>query len=133
MTTATTPAAATRTEPKFCAQSYASIASLAILVHFVHEVVVLFGDVSLVQPAVGLVAVAATLGVTGAWYHLARRTRRSVAVVLGALWALAASEHVINAVQNGSALDYTGVLTFAGGLTLIFAAYWDHRRPLDVA
>jgi steroid 5-alpha reductase family enzyme len=125
--TATT---STQAEPKVCAQTFASLASLAILIHFVHEMVVLVGEVPAVQAVIGGVLVAATLGVTVAWYRLGKATRRTMAVVLGALWAAAASEHLIN-VAGGSALDYTGLLTFTGGLVLIFAAYWDHHRPME--
>ena len=129
MNTATAP---TRSEQKVCAQSLASLASLAILIHFVHEAIALFGDVPVVQPIVGVVAVAATVGLTLGWYRLSTLARRTGAAVLGSLWALAASEHLGNAVAGATAIDYTGLLTCAGGLILAFAAYYDYHRPLEV-
>src|SRR5688572_12351511 len=101
MTTATSPS---RPEPKICAQTLASIASLGILIHVVHE---LFagGAGSGIQTAVVVATLVATLAVTAAWYRMARGTRRAAAVVLGLLWAVAASEHVMNVADGGSALD----------------------------
>ena len=121
-----------RSEPKLCAQTISGIAVLAILVHFVHEVAALWGDVPLAQPAAGFVALAVTFGVGAAWYRMTPVVRRTLNVILGLLWSVAAFEHVANAAAGGSAIDYTGLLTFAGGLALVFAAYWDHIRPLEV-
>lgn len=128
MTTATT---STKTEQKVCAQTFASLASLAILTHFIHEVVALFGDVPVAQPIIGLVIVGATITAALAWYRMGRRLRRTLAVVLGVFWSLAAFEHVANIAGGGAALDYTGLLTFGGGLLLVLAAFWDHYRPLE--
>lgn len=128
MTTATVE---TRQEPKICAQSLASFASLGILIHFVHEMVTLFGELPTWQVAVGVLVVAATVAVAAAWNKLGRIPRRVLAVVLGVLWAVAASEHLVNLGNGGEGLDFTGVLTFLGGLVLVFAAYWDHHRPYE--
>ena len=117
----------TREEPKVCAQTFASLASLGILVHFGHEMVTLAGDLPAAQVVAGVVVVATTLGLAAAWYRMPPTPRRILAVVLGALWAVAASEHLLNLGGSGSALDLTGVLAFAGGLTWAFAAYWDRR------
>lgn len=80
----TTAGTTTRTKPKFCAQTFAGLASLGILVHFVHELIVEGGAL----PAV---------------------------------------------LTGGTASDVTGLLTILGGGTLVFAAYWDHVRPLERA
>ena len=121
-----------RSEPKVCAQMISGIAALAILVHFVHEVVALWGDVPIVQPAAGFVFLAVTFGVGATWYRMTPVVRRSLNVILGLLWSIAAFEHVSNVAAGGTAIDYTGLLTFAGGLALVFAAYWDHIRPMEV-
>ena len=121
-----------RSEPKACAQTISGIATLAILVHFVHEVVALWGDVSMAQPAAGLVALAVTFAVGAAWYRMSPIVRRTLAVILGLLWSLAAAEHVANLTAGGTLIDYTGLLTFGGGLALVFAAYWDYHRPAGV-
>lgn len=129
MTTTT----ATLSEQKICAQSIGSMAAAGILVHFIHELIVLWGDVPVVQPAVGVVAVAATVALVGLWYRTSKTTRRAFAAILGALWALFASEHLGNVLSGSStALDITGLLTFAGGLALLFAAFFDYYRPLEV-
>lgn len=125
----TTPLERTSTEPKVCGQTFAALGSLGIGIHFVHEMVTP-GKVP-AEVVVTVVLVSATLAFTAAWYRLGRKTRRAAAVVLGALWALAAAEHAVHAVTGGTALDVTGVLPVLGGLTLIFAAYWDHHRPLE--
>lgn len=128
MTTAYTQA---RTEPKICAQSWAALASVGILVHFVHEIFVVSGPTRGLELAAGAVFVSATIATTAQWYRMKRGTRRGVAAVLGVLWTVAASEHAIAAFNGGSAVDFTGLLTFAGGLILVFAAYWDYRRPME--
>ena len=127
----TTISTQTTEEPKVCAQTFASLASLGILVHFGHEIVAMGGDFRAAEVAVGAVLVAATLGVTAAWYRLRRTPRRVLAVLIGALWSTAASEHLLNLGAGGEALDVTGLLTFGGGLMLAFAAFWDHHRPLE--
>ena len=121
-----------RAEPKVCAQMISGIAALAILIHFVHEVVALWGEVPMAQPAVGLVLLAVTFGVGAAWYRMTPAVRRTLNVLLGLLWSIAAFEHVSNVASGGSAIDFTGLLTFAGGLALVFASYWDHIRPMEV-
>jgi len=125
MTTAHTEV---RQEPKVCAQTFASLASLGILVHFGHEVV---SGAPSAEVVVGAVMVGLTIAVAAAWYRLGRTARRALAGIVGALWSLAASEHVTQALSGGTFLDVTGLLTFAGGLLLVFAAYWDHHRPLE--
>ena len=128
MTTATT---STRSEQKVCAQMLTGIAAVGISIHFIHEAVVLFGEVPLFQQIVGLVLVAATWALGAAWYRMSRATRRGAAGVLGLFWAMAAgSEHLGN-LGDAGALDYTGLLTFAGGLLLIVAAFYDHFRPME--
>jgi hypothetical protein len=118
-----------RQEPKVCAQTFASLASLGVLVHFGHEIIA--GGAPTAETLAGVAMVVSTLAVTAAWYRLGRTARRALAGVLGALWSLAASEHVLHAVSGGTLLDVTGLLTFAGGLLLLFAAYWDHHRPME--
>lgn len=127
----TTASSQTREEPKFCAQTFASLASIGILIHFVHEAFTVFGDLPGVQIAVGIVVVLATLGLTAAWYKLGRAMRRTFAAILGVLWTAAASEHLAALSDGGSALDYTGLLVVAAGLALVFAAYWDYHRPME--
>lgn len=129
----TTAGTTTRTEPRVCAQTFAGLASLGILVHFVHELFAEGGELPVVQVIVGAVVVGATVALAAAWYRLGRRTRRTLAVVLGLFWALVASEHVVAVLTGGTALDVTGLLTVLGGVTLVVAAYWDHVRPLESA
>jgi hypothetical protein len=128
MTTART---AVRREPKVCAQTFASLASLGILVHFGHETIT--GAATTAEVLAGGLMVVSTLAVTAAWYRLSRTVRRALAGVLGALWSVAATEHVLHAVGGGTLLDVTGLLTFLGGLLLVFGAYWDHHRPLELS
>lgn len=128
----TTTTAVTRSEPKLCAQSFASIGAIALLVHFIHEGFAVGADLPAAQIAVGLTVMAATLTLVGAWYRLGKPLRRTAAALLGALWVVAASEHVANVVDGSPvALDYTGFFALAGGLILAFAAYWDAHRPFE--
>ena len=122
-------------EQKVCAQTFAALGSLGVVIHIAHELLSPDQDgMSGAQIAI-LVAVAlATVATTAAWYRLGRATRRVIAVVLGLAWAFAASEHVVGIVEGrGTWLDGTGVLAVLGGVTLVFAAYYDFRRPLDGA
>jgi hypothetical protein len=128
MTTTT----ATQSQTKVCAQTISSIAVLLIGVHFAHEGFTVLGDLPVVQVAVGVTVFVAMVALVGLWYRTAPAVRRTLAVVLGALWSVAASEHLGN-LSDGSALDYTGVLAFVGGLVLAFAAYWDASRPVEPA
>lgn len=126
MTTATRT---TSQQPKVCGQTFASLATLGILAHFAHERAT--EQVPAAELAFEVAMVGAVLALTAAWYRLGGRARRVLACVLGAFWAAAASEHVLRAATGGTFLDLTGLLTFAGGLLLIFAAYWDFHRPLE--
>lgn len=129
-----TSATATRSNPRICAQTIASFGAFGILVHFVHELFAEAGGMPVAQIAIGITAVAATLAITAVWYRTPKTARRAIAVALGAIWALLAGPHLAETVSgSSSALDYTGLLTFAGGLTLVFAAYWDHHRPYEAA
>lgn len=128
MTTATT---STSSQQKVCAQSLAALASVGILIHFVHELATELGTAPVIQFVIGAVVVAATLATMALWYRMSRTVRRALAVVLGSLWAIAASEHVGNLAGDAAAIDYTGLLTFAGGLLLVFAAFYDHVRPME--
>lgn len=130
MTTATKR---TPEEAKACGQFFASLGATGILIHFVHELFTVFSDLPAVQVAVGVLLAAATVAVPAAWYKLNPAVRRALAAVLGAIWTIAASEHLFNLAGDGGALDYTGLLTVLGGLTLIFGAYWDYHRPLEAA
>lgn len=126
----TTTWAPTSTETKVCAQTFAGLASLGIVTHVAHELI--SGEpASAGEAAAVVVAAGAVVTLTLAWYRLGRTPRRVLAVVLGALWALAASGHAVATVTGGTALDVTGVLAVVGGLLLAFAAYWDFHRPLE--
>jgi hypothetical protein len=131
----TTTQTRTDQEQRVCGQTFAALGSLGVVIHLVHEVLSPDQDgISGAQIAI-LVAVAlATVATAAAWYRLGRATRRVIAVVLGLAWAFAASEHVVGIVEGeGTWLDVTGVLALLGGVTLVFAAYYDFRRPLDGA
>lgn len=123
----------TRQEPRVCGQSLAGMASLGIAIHVVHEFATSSGDMPAWQAIVLVAVVGATLALAVGWHRLPRTPRRSLAVVLGLLWAVAASEHLVNLASGVTALDLTGILVFVGGLILIFAAYWDYRRPVERA
>ena len=131
----TTTQTRTDQEQRVCGQTFAALGSLGVVIHVAHELLSPDQDgMSGAQIAI-LVAVAlATVATTAAWYRLGRATRRVIAVVLGLAWAFAASEHVVGILEGrGTWLDVTGVLAVLGGLTLVFAAYYDFRRPLDGA
>ena len=131
----TTTQSRTDQEQRVCGQTFAALGSLGVGIHLVHELLSPDQDgMSGAQIAI-LVAVAlATVATAAAWYHLGRATRRVIALVLGLAWAFAASEHVVGIVEGeGTWLDVTGVLALLGGVTLVFAAYYDFRRPLDGA
>ena len=131
----TTTQTRTDQEQRVCGQTFAALGSLGVVIHLVHELLSPDQDgMSGAQIAI-LVAVAlATVATAAAWYRLGRATRRVIAVVLGLAWAFAASEHVVGIVEGeGTWLDVTGVLALLGGVTLVFAAYYDFRRPLDGA
>lgn len=131
----TTTQTRTDQEQRVCGQTFAALGSLGVVIHLVHELLSPDQDgMSGAQIAI-LVAVAlATVATAAAWYRLGRATRRVIAVVLGLAWAFAASEHLVGIVEGeGTWLDVTGVLALLGGVTLVFAAYYDFRRPLDGA
>ena len=119
----------TRQEPRVCGQSLAGMASLGIVIHVVHEFATSSGDIPAWQAIVLVGVLGATLALVVGWHRLPRTLRRSLAVVLGLLWALAATEHLVNLASGVTAPDRT--LVFLGGLTLLFAAYWDYRRPVE--
>jgi hypothetical protein len=127
----------TRTDQKqrVCGQTFAALGSLGVVIHVAHELLSPDQDgMSGAQIAILVAVVLATVATTAAWYRLGRATRRVIAVVLGLAWAFAASEHVVGIFEGrGTWLDGTGVLAFLGGVTLVFAAYYDFRRPLDGA
>ena len=127
----------TRTDQKqrVCGQTFAALGSLGVVIHVAHELLSPDQDgMSGAQIATLVAVVLATVATTSAWYRLGRATRRLIAVVLGLAWAFAASEHVVGIVEGrGTWLDGTGVLAVLGGATLVFAAYYDFRRPLDGA
>ena len=122
-------------EQRVCGQTFAALGSLGVVIHFAHELLSPDQDgMSGAQIAILGAVVLATVATTAAWYRLGRATRRVIAVVLGLAWTFAASEHVVGIVEGrGTWLDGTGVLTLLGGVTLVFAAYYDVRRPLDGA
>jgi drug/metabolite transporter (DMT)-like permease len=131
--TTDTAKTATTTPPTYCAQTFAAAGSLGIVGHVVHEGFTELRDAAPGAVVVLVVAVAATAALTALWYRLGTRTRRAVAAVLGVLWVLAASEHVVALLGgDGTALDWTGLLAVAGGVLLIVAAYWDAHRPYEV-
>lgn len=127
----TTISIPTRQEPRVCGQSLAALASLGIVVHVVHEFATVSGEMPAWQAIVLVAVVGATLAVAAGWHRLPPTPRRSLAVVLGLLWAAAATEHLVNLASGVTALDITGILVFLGGLTLVFATYWDYRRPVE--
>ena len=125
----------THQEQRVCGQTFAALGSLGVGIHVAHELLSPDQDgMSGAQIAILLTVVLATVATTAAWYRLGRTTRRVLAVALGLAWVLAASEHVVGIVEGrGTWLDATGVLAFLGGVSLVFAAYYDFRRPLDGA
>ena len=125
----------THQEQRVCGQTFAALGSLGVVIHVAHELLSPDQDgMSGAQIAILLTVVLATVATTAAWYRLGRTTRRVLAVALGLAWVLAASEHVVGIVEGrGTWLDATGVLAFLGGVSLVFAAYYDFRRPLDGA
>ena len=125
----------THQEQRVCGQTFAAFGSLGVVIHVAHELLSPDQDgMSGAQIAILLTVVLATVATTAAWYRLGRATRRVLAVALGLAWVLAASEHVVGIVEGrGTWLDVTGVLAFLGGASLVFAAYYDFRRPLDGA
>ncbi len=124
----------TRQESKVCGQTIASLAALGITIHVVNEAFTEFRDLPAFQIVIVSLVFLTTLAVTAAWYRMRPVLRRVLAVVLGLLWTLAASEHLFHLLGNGpSVIDLTGVLAFLAGPTLLFAAYWDHHRPMDGA
>jgi len=131
----TTTQTRTDQEQRVCGQTFAALGSLGVVIHVAHELLSPNQDgMSGAQIASLVAVVVATVATTAAWYRLGRVTRRVIAVVLGLAWAFAASEHVVAIVDGrGSWLDSTGVLAVLGGFTLVFAAYYDFRRPLDGA
>jgi hypothetical protein len=131
----TTTLTRTDQEQRVCGQTFAAIGSLGVVIHVAHELLSPHQDgMSGAQIAILVAVVVATVATTAAWYRLGHSTRRVIAVVLGLAWAVAASEHVVAIVEGrGTWLDGTGVLAFLGGLALVFAAYYDFRRPLDGA
>ncbi len=122
-------------EQRVCGQTFAALGSLGVVIHLAHELLSPDQDgMSGAQIAILVAVVLATVATTAAWYRLGHATRRLIAVVLGLAWAFAASEHVVGIVEGrGTWLDGTGVLAVLGGVTLVFAAYYDFRRPLDGA
>ena len=118
-----------------CGQTFAALGSLGVVIHLAHELLSPDQDgMSGAQIAVLVAVVSATVATTVSWYRLGRATRRMIAVVLGLAWVFAASEHVVAIVEGrGTWLDVTGVLALLGGVTLVFAAYYDFRHPLDGA
>lgn len=131
----TTTQTRTDQEQRVCGQTFAALGSLGVVLHVAHELLSPNQDgMSGTQIAILVAVVLATVATTAAWYRLGRATRRVIAVVLGLAWAFAASEHVVGIVEGpGTWLDGTGVLAVLGGITLVFAAYYDFRRPLDGA
>jgi hypothetical protein len=131
----TTTQTRTDQEQRVCGQTFAALGALGVVIHVAHELLSPDQDgMSGAQIAILVAVVLATVATTAAWYRLGRATRRVTAVVLGLAWAFAASEHVVGIVEGrGTWLDVTGVLAVLGGLTLVFAAYYDFRRPLDGA
>jgi hypothetical protein len=131
----TTTQTRTDQEQRVCGQTFAAIGSLGVVIHVAHELLSPDQDgMSGAQIVILLAVVLATVATTAAWYRLGHTTRRVIAVVLGLAWAFAASEHVVGIVEGrGTWLDGTGVLAVLGGVTLVFAAYYDFRRPLDGA
>ena len=131
----TTTQTRTDQEQRVCGQTFAALGSLGVVIHVAHELLSSDHDgMSGAQIAILVGVVLATVGTTAGWYRLGRVTRRVIAVVLGLAWALAASEHVVGIVEGrGTWLDVTGVLAVLGGVALVFASYYDFRRPLDVA
>ena len=131
----TTTQTRTDQEQRVCGQTFAALGSLGVVIHVAHELLSPDQDgMSGAQIAILVAVVLATVATTAAWYRLGRATRRVIAVVLGLAWAFAASEHVVGIFQGrGTWLDGTGVLAFLGGVTLVVAAYYDFRRPLDGA
>jgi hypothetical protein len=125
----------THQEQRVCGQTFAALGSLGVVIHVAHELLSPDQDgMSGAQIAILVAVVLATIATTAAWYRLGRATRRVIAVALGLVWTVAASEHVVGIVQGGGTrLDGTGVLAFLGGISLVFAAYYDFRRPLDGA
>ncbi len=122
-------------EQRVCGQTFAALGSLGVVIHAAHELLSPDQEgMSGAQVAILVAVVLATIATTAAWYRLGHATRRLIAVVLGLAWAFAASEHVVGIVEGrGTWLDGTGVLAVLGGVTLVFAAYYDFRRPLDGA
>ena len=135
MTTMTTPQIRPDQSQRVCGQTFAALGSLGVVIHVIHELLSPDQDgMSGTQIAILVAVVLATVGTTAAWYRVGRATRRVIAVVLGLAWSFAASEHVVAIVEGrGTWLDVTGLLALLGGLTLVFAAYYDFRRPLDGA
>jgi hypothetical protein len=131
----TTTQTRTDQQQRVCGQTFAAIGSLGVVIHVAHELLSPDQDgMSGAQIVILLAVVLATVATTAAWYRLGRTTRRVIAVVLGLAWASAASEHLVGIVEGrGTWLDGTGVLAVLGGVTLVFAAYYDFRRPLDGA
>jgi len=122
-------------EQRVCGQTFAALGSLGVVIHVAHELLSPDQDgMSGAQIAIVVAVALATVATTAAWYRLGRATRRVIAVVLGLAWAFAASEHVVGIVEGrGTWLDGTGVLAFLSGAALVFAAYYDFRRPMDGA
>ncbi len=131
----TTTQTRTEQEQKVCGQTFAALGSLGVVIHVAHELLSPDQDgMSGAQIAILVAVVVATVATTAAWYRLGRATRRAIAVVLGLAWAFAASDHVVGIAEGrGTWLDGTGVLAVLGGIALVFAAYYDFRRPLDGA
>ena len=131
----TTTQTRTDQEQRVCGQTFAALGSLGVVIHLAHELLSPDQDgMSGAQIAILVAVVSATVATTVAWYRLGRATRRMIAVVLGLAWVFAASEHVVGIVEGrGTWLDVTGVLALLGGVALVFAAYYDFRRPLDGA
>ena len=131
----TTTQSRTAQEQKVCGQTFAALGSVGVVIHVAHELLSPDQDgMSGAQIATLVAVVLATVATTAAWYRLGRTTRRVIAVVLGLAWAFAASDHLVGIAEGrGTWLDGTGVLAVLGGITLVFAAYYDFRRPLDGA
>ena len=131
----TTTQTRTDQEQRVCGQTFAALGSLGVVIHVAHELLSPDQDgMSGAQIAILVAVVSATVATTVSWYRLGRATRRMIAVVLGLAWVFAASEHVVAIVEGrGTWLDVTGVLALLGGVALVFAAYYDFRRPLDGA
>ncbi len=131
----TTTQTRTDQEQRVCGQTFAALGSLGIVIHVAHELLSPDQDgMSGAQIAILVAVVSATVATTVSWYRLGRATRRVIAVVLGLAGGVAASEPGVGIFEGrGTWLDGTGVLAFLGGVTLVFAAYYDFRRPLDGA